>query len=196
VASAQQTFGIGSLDEVTGYSEAAIEEKDLFAIRILPGGGISATVTSTPASDSKLYLFDAAGRGLLGDDDSGVSVNAALPLGHPALAPLPEGIYYLGITDYDYLPTSDGGAIFPSGNLVGPSGPGGAQPQSGWTASGHESSWSYSIRPTGAEYAIAVPEPTGLLLGMLATATAIVEEGELTVGTSPTHLTRPTVLVH
>lgn len=167
-STAQTTLGVGSLDSITGFSDATTEDKDVFAIRIAAGGGFSAVVES--GDDSKLYLFDSTGRGILGDDDSGPGVEASLPLGHPALASLPAGLYYLAISDYDFLPTSDDGAIFPSGNTAEPISPGGLSPHTGWTSNSHEVSWDYTIQLTGAQYAAAVPEPGALVLAPLAMA--------------------------
>ena len=166
-ATAQVTVGAGPLTQITG-SLLVPDDKDMYRIFIDAGGGFSAVVASTvPSDDTKLYLFRSDGRGILGDDDSaGVGVLSALPLGHPALASLSAGPYYLAISDYDFLPVSSTGAIFPSGNLVGPTGPGGANPIIGWTNDVNESTYTYDIRLTGARFSN-VPEPAAALLSIV-----------------------------
>ena len=166
---AQTPAGVGPLTQITGLSDSTIQDKDVYRIRIEAGGGFSATVTSmTPSDDTKMYLFNAAGMGIIGDDDSSVPApfGSAFPLGNLLIASLPAGVYYLAITDYNFLPTSAGGEIFPSGNVVGPTGPGGGQPFTGWNTDFHESSYSYVIALTGASF---VPEPS-TLAGIVALA--------------------------
>jgi hypothetical protein len=172
-ATAQITTGVGALTAITGFSDAATEDKDMFLIKILGGGGFSADVISarldgSGPDDTKLYLLDAGGFGVAGDDDSSVTggaFDAGFPLGDPLVASLPAGLYYLAVTDYNYIPTSATGDIFPGGSLVGPTGPGGADPMTGWTVDSHELPWNYTIALTGAEYAV-IPEPAAL--GLLA----------------------------
>lgn len=178
--SAQITTGVGALTTITGLSDAASEDKDMYLIQILAGGGFSADLISarldgSGPDDTKLYLLDAAGYGIAGDDDSSVTggaFDAGLPLGDPLVASLPAGLYYLAVTDYNYIPTSIGGNIFPGGSLVGPTGPGGADPMTGWSADSHELSWRYTVALTGAEYAV-VPEPASLGLLALAALAAV-----------------------
>lgn len=169
--SAQVTVGVGSLDTISGLSDASTEDKDLYLIYIEAGGGFSANVASTrtdgsgTADDTKLYILDAAGFGIAADDDSsttGGSFDAGIQVGDPLVASLPAGLYLLGVTDFNYVPTSATGAIFPGGGPVGPTGPGGGDPMTGWSADSHELSWTYNVRLTGASFA--VPEPASLML--------------------------------
>ena len=168
---AQVTVGTGALTTITGLSDAATEDKDLFLIKILAGGGFSANVASDRTDgmgpdDTKLYILNAAGFGIAADDDSsttGGPFDAGIQVGDPLVASLPEGLYLVGITDLDYIPTSVGGDIFPGGGPVGPTGPGGGSAMTGWSPSGHEDAWNYTITLTGAQYA-QVPEPSCMAL--------------------------------
>lgn len=158
VTNAQTVLGVGPLLSITGFSDATTEDKDVFAIWV-NGGAFSANATSITATggndDTKLYLFDSAGLGVAGDDDSSTT-GGTFDAGLNGLV-LPAGIYYLAITDYNYIPTSVGGNIFPGGNGVGPTGPGGASPHTGWSADSHETSWNYRIDLEGASYIVPTP---------------------------------------
>jgi hypothetical protein len=161
-ATAQVTAGIGALTSISGTIGSATDA-DLYQIFITGGGTFSATTASTPGTtlgDPQLFLFNAAGIGVYANDDFGGSLQATLPAGNP-LTPTAPGLYYLAITSFNRDPVSPGGVIFPVGTLVGPTGPGGGQPVSGYTGTG--GTGTYAIRLTGAEFAV-IPEPGTLTL--------------------------------
>ena len=126
--SAQVVSGVTPLTAIQGTLGAG--DIDMFRIH-LNGGAFSATVGI--GGDSQLFLFDSTGRGLLANDDiafpsisrSGISGS------------LPEGDYFLAISEFDNDPLSAGGLIFPNSPfdaILGPTGPGGASPIIGWSA--------------------------------------------------------------
>jgi hypothetical protein len=131
-------------------------EADLFAL-YLTGGAFSAQTSAN--FDTQLFLFDASGFGVLGNDDGSPGLQARV-----ASAALAAGTYYLAVSGYNFDPISAGGLIFPSspfGPIYGPTGPGGGSPLSGWNGAGFAGG-AYTINLEGA--GSAVPEPGTLLL--------------------------------
>ena len=102
---AQTTVGGGPLTAITGSIGTRID-RDLFCIIIDGMGPFSASTVGTPGTlgDTQLFLFDAMGFGVLGNDDaSGATLRSTLS---GTLAP---GTYYLGISGFDVDPVSAGG---------------------------------------------------------------------------------------
>lgn len=110
--------------------------------------------------DPQLFLFDAMGKGVYGNDDS-VGTQATLPSG--GFAPLQSGAYFLAIAGSGYNPVSTLGSIFSPANAVGlfePTGSGAAEPFSSFMGQGDGGR--YMISLTGAttdDNSNAVPEP-------------------------------------
>lgn len=154
---AQVPVGAGALNSISG-TLSGVSDVDMFQV-CLPGGGTFSAATVAPGSatfDTQLFLFDSAGIGVYMNDDefpSGAPFHSLLPAGH-ALTPADDGVYYLAVSAFNADPVSAGGAIFPAGApfdaVNGPTGAGGAQPVSGWTA--HERVGVYTIALTGAEF--------------------------------------------
>ncbi|MGB3516116.1 MAG: DUF4394 domain-containing protein [Elainellaceae cyanobacterium] len=115
--------------------------------------------------DPQLFLFDAAGNGIYGNDDLFGSAQATLPSMASLLTP---GIYYLAISGFDYDPISAGGEIFPDSSFDGvllPTGPGGGSPLVGFAGDG-AAAGNYTIALTGAQ-TIPSAQPTAFdLLGL------------------------------
>lgn len=153
------------LDAISGAILNPSGGADLYQI-YLPGASFSADTNASGGlfslGDSQLFLFDADGVGVFWDDDSGTNLKSAFTLVAPT-----AGIYYLGISGYNYDPLSTGGRIF-SGNGGGPTGPGGADPLTGWalTTGDTAATGRYAITLTGATF---VPEP-GSVAGLLVLA--------------------------
>jgi hypothetical protein len=129
---------------------ASSSDVDMYKVCLSGGGSFSATTVGGASFDTQLFLFDANGLGVYGnDDDIHIYGPSTLPSGH-ALTPAAAGTYYLAISSYNNDPVSGGGIIFPGGVLefVGPTGPGGASPISGWTG-GTLDQGSYTITLTG-----------------------------------------------
>ncbi len=91
-------------DTIMGEIESLSDYADLYELDLPATDSMTIEVTVFffgEGADSVLYLFDPAGAGILGDDDSGVEFLSKITTG-----PLPAGIYYLGIMEFD----SDGPA--------------------------------------------------------------------------------------
>jgi hypothetical protein len=128
----------GAVDLIEGTLEPTTTDADLYQV-CLEGGKTFSATTGPPEPgfsglDTKLYLFDASGRGIYANDDF-VGLTSTLPAGHP-LTPSEAGIYYLAISLFQTFPFSEGGHIFgESSDAVGvyaPEGPGGDLPLSRW----------------------------------------------------------------
>jgi hypothetical protein len=99
--------------------------------------------------DPQLFLFDALGNAVYGNDDLFGSSQATLPSRAGLLTP---GIYYLAISGFDYDPVSAQGEIFPDTSFDGvlfPTEPGGGLPLGGF-AGDDPPSGNYVIALTGA----------------------------------------------
>lgn len=146
-------------------------DADMFAVYLTAGTAFSATTTQSDFPynffDTVLYLFDAAGKGLIANDDDGSFGGSQSTLSN--YIPTVSGLYYLAITGASYTPVSGGSPIFPS--LLGQGGNVAANPGagalSGWQSFTSESG-DYEIVLTGALSAAPaasdVPEPATLLL--------------------------------
>lgn len=180
---AQSTIGVSSLDAISG-TLSSYQDADMFLIRIFDPATFSATTDSadTTAWDTQLFLFDAAGMGLVANDDIGNGVGPYNPrsvlVAGSGLNPTAPGLYYLAVSGWDRDPHSSGGAIFTDDTYytgsVGPLGPGGTQPISGWDGDGSLNGGlgSYTITLSGAQFS-AVPEPTAALLLIIAGVAAM-----------------------
>jgi hypothetical protein len=159
------------LTEIRGIIDNRTDA-DMYAILLTGGGTFSATTVGTPGTlnDTQLFLFDAAGHGVYANDDASASTRrSTLPAGNP-LTPLSAGLYYLAIAPFGHVPVSapTNNQIFPSfpqTGVFGPTGPGGADPISGWKGTAPPNDnfpGTYTIRLTGAQ--TFVPEPGTLTL--------------------------------
>ncbi|MGB3203107.1 MAG: DUF4394 domain-containing protein [Nodosilinea sp.] len=168
---------------LTSISGTLFGDADLFQIFISGDQPFSATTLSSETllglpiddalgipsdllQDPQLFLFDAAGNGIYGNDDLFGSAQATLPSGISMLKP---GIYYLAISGFDYDPISAGGEIFPDSSFDGillPTGPGGDLPLAGF-AGEDAPSGTYTIALTGAQSIQPVVQPAAVdLLGL------------------------------
>ncbi|MCZ6680605.1 MAG: hypothetical protein O7E52_25525, partial [Candidatus Poribacteria bacterium] len=140
-ATAQTTVGVGMLTAIEG-TVISRSDHDMFQIFIAEPANFSAS-TNNPGTilsiddDTQLFLFDINGLGVLANDDDPDDIinflpKAAIPLGEFSGSP---GLYYIAISIFDNDPISGGGEIFPDepfDAVVGPTGPGGASPITGW----------------------------------------------------------------
>ncbi len=142
-------------------------DADLFQISLTGGQSFSATTVGGADFDTQLFLFDSAGKGIYANDNASSTPGfnqSTLPTG--GFSPTESGIYYLGISGFDYDPVSVGGKIFPDfpdvafNQVVGPTGSGGGSPLSGFDGAILDKGGSYTIAVTGAK---AVPEPSSVL---------------------------------
>ena len=163
----------GSLPLVNGTSGG-----NLFEIYINNPDAFSASTTSLAggnnAFDTQLFLFNSAGLGLEANDDDPNTgqEQALLPAGSSFLSNQSAGDYYLLIEGSGRYPADSGAnVIFPNltdgatyaDALVGPAGPGGANPFAALTGNSGEGG-AYSIELTGAEFIAPVPEPSAIPL--------------------------------
>jgi len=121
-----------------------------FSAQTIPGSG--------RILDPQLFLFDAAGLGVVATDDG----NGAPGLQSRIAGNFAAGTYYLAISAFNNNALSAGGTIFNDAfpGQFGPTGLGGAQPLSGWSGGG--TGGLYEINLEGAVGS--VPEPGTLLL--------------------------------
>lgn len=174
-SAAQTVTGVSNLTGIQG-NLSSTGDRDMFRIFLTGGRTFSATTVGQPGTllDTQLFLFDSTGRGVYANDDdaAGQGANAyrsTLPSG-TSLTPMASGIYYLLIVASGAYPTSSAGLIFPNFStapivdptaVVGPTGPGGSSPITGYTGAATEFG-TYQIALTGATSV--VPEPASALL--------------------------------
>jgi Ca2+-binding RTX toxin-like protein len=183
--------GSASLAAIDGTISGE-NDVDLFQIT-LTGGAFSASTVGGAEFDTQLFLFDENGTGVLANDQASNSSQSTLSA--DSLAP---GTYFLGLSSYDNDPVSEGGLIFPSGfpednEVVGPTGPGGGSPLSGFTGNGF-SSGDYTIALDGVSAAPPANAGTfsvGASPGGLPSGTGIFFENDLisiVAGVAPSQL--------
>lgn len=153
---AQETGGSGTLGRISGQLGGLSEFvggdfEDMYVIFIKDPAGFAATTTiecdGVTTFDSRLYLFDMDGIGLLGNDNTappGSCMADGLSFGSTLLnaatdgsgAALTEpGLYLLAITVTPRAPFSMDGSIFgfkSDTEISGPDGPGGGDPIVSW----------------------------------------------------------------
>ncbi len=117
---------------------------------------------TTLLPDPQLFLFDVAGRGVYGNDDSFGTAQASLTSG--GFSPTAPGTYFLAIASSGYNPVSVGGSIFgdaDASGILAPTGSGAASPLTGFVGDG-TAGGDYQISFTGvtAGNAAGVPEPS------------------------------------
>jgi hypothetical protein len=125
-----QDLSGAAVDAIDGNIGAA-GDQDLYRVCVEGGGTFSATTVGGTQLDTQLFLFDASGMGVYGNDDSQATRQSTLPA-FDVLTPVAPGVYLLAVTPYDRDPQSDSGAIFGSGGLLAPTGPGAGDPLSAW----------------------------------------------------------------
>jgi hypothetical protein len=130
-ATAQDLTGAG-VNTINGTLDDA--DIDMYEVCVDGGGTFSASSVGGTSVDTQLFLFDSSGRGVYANDDETEDVvsQSLLPSGH-ALTPQARGEYYLAVGAYNIDPLGAEEPIFgPGTGVVGPTGPGGGEPVSGW----------------------------------------------------------------
>jgi hypothetical protein len=165
IGTAQTTPGINPL---TGINGVVLSPGDADVFRIFIGAGVSFTASTVgqPGTlvDTQLFLFTAAGLGITANDDFGVTFRSTITFTNTGAG----AEFLLGISSFNNDPVSAGGLIFgPGTGTVGPTGPGGGQPLTGFNGFGFGTG-TYRIALTGAQHVgggvTAVPEPATMLL--------------------------------
>jgi len=120
IATAQDLTQTGPGTFVNQISGFLSSENDvaLFKISLTGNQTFSASTANGGTDfDTRLFLFDANGRGVYANDDSTLTnLSAALPSGNP-LTPTTPGTYYLAIASYANEPFSASGSIFNFSNF-------------------------------------------------------------------------------
>jgi hypothetical protein len=149
-------------------SFSGLGDVDLYRIEINDAASFAAETTAGPDADTVLFLFDLNGVAIAGNDD--ITGGNAVTQYWSRLAGVPglvNGTYLLSISRWPYFPVSAGGqmifsvdvsseVLIPDQGVALPTGPGGAQPLTGWAnAFGSDDPLqpAYSIALTG------LPEP-------------------------------------
>lgn len=153
---------------ITGAIADVDDLADVYAIYIAdPSQFLAIAPSVADGIDPQLFLFNAAGLGVVADDDSHAGSDFGAQInGFAGLA----GLYYLAISDFDISPTALGQLIFPpgSGNR-GPTGPGGSDPVDGWdglSLGANVTGYTISLRgATGTGDAAVVPLPAPVFAG-------------------------------
>ena len=144
-----------TFDLITGYAGAG--DVDMFKVYITDPTGFSASTYGSDL-DTQLQLFDAAGLGIYANDDiSGEIGPSELPVNDP-WGPKTTGAYYLAVSQWAADPLSAGQLEIFDGmwdELMGPTGPGGANPITEWEIGGGQVEQYYQINLTG------VGQPSG-----------------------------------
>ena len=164
------TQGTGTLTDIVGMIDDDTSQVELFEIYLTTGASFSATTVSNTSNffDSELFLLNSAGIGVYenNDDLNSGGTQSTLPTGN-TFSPTTSGYYFLGLTSNEIDPLSAGGTIFninanPSYLVLGPNGPGGATPLTGYQGTSTEIGTSpFDIKLTGVSIATATstPEP-------------------------------------
>lgn len=154
---AQVTTGTTDITSIAGTISDA-SDVDMYRIRVTGSTAVLLQASTTSAIDSQLFVFDAHGMPIIGNDDLGFSLDASIT------AALLPGIYYVAVTSWDRDPVNAGGMeLFDDigGALQMPINPG---PVAGYNDTGGVGSYLIEVRGV----APAVPEPGTLsLLGAL-----------------------------
>jgi hypothetical protein len=164
---AQYVTGVTPLTGIKGTLLTA-NDVNLYGIMITDPTNFSATTVGTAGtlSGTHLFLLDSTGHGVYSNIDATTNAGRSTLPANNANGPKTAGLYFLGIASFGRdpisAPTND--LIFPDfpfTGVFGPTGPGGANPISGYGGAG-SATGTYTINLTGA--AATVPEPSSLLL--------------------------------
>jgi hypothetical protein len=133
-SSAQHTSGSGTLPGIRGTLNG--NESDVYSINICDHASFSATTVGGSGVDTQLFLFDANGNGVTGDDDSAGGAQSTLS----SAFLVADGQYYLAISGYDRDPVDGGGNELwldtPFDLERQADGPGAGSPIVGWNGNG------------------------------------------------------------
>jgi filamentous hemagglutinin family protein len=168
---------------ITG-SLASNNDVDLYQIYLAGNQTFSATTFDTSISniDTRLFLFDANGRGVyFNDDENDQTRQSTLPAGHP-LTPQAAGNYYLAITSYENEPLSEDGTIFGSGSftdILGATGNGGSQPLSSWNNNGTDSGTYFISITDSSTIPVAISGGTGGNINIRAASLSITNGAQI-----------------
>lgn len=169
-ATAQTASSSGTLESIVGTLVDGIPDTDMYRVHF-NAGSIGAwvampTSSASASQDTRLFLFDSSGHGILG---TSVSLSASFNWTLPA-----SGDYFLAVTQGSlepYGPKDQFGSDFPiflslipGSPYFGPTGPAGNEAVASWGGTYHGLSGQYTVHLTGAEFVGQVPTPPALAL--------------------------------
>jgi hypothetical protein len=175
VTDAQIPEGSGEVQlingRLSGLRGIGIDSIDVFAIAVTtPTTFRARTIAGDPElTDTNLWLFNALGRGVLGNRDEETQNGMARLLGQATDGTFTltnPGLYFIAITGGSLRPTSNAGQIFDFNSpfeISGPDGPGGSNLHNGW--SGVPQFGGYTIELQGVSF---IPGPATPCILMLA----------------------------
>ncbi len=141
-----QDLSSEAVSQISGSFDTGADA-DVYRVCLEGGGTFSASTVGGTNRDTQLFLFDAEGHGVYGNDDAQATRQSELPA-FDALTPAEPGVYLLGISGYNRDPRGASGEIFPdSGGVLAPS------------SDDPLTSWSRTAR-LGGDYAIALTGTT------------------------------------
>lgn len=150
-------IGFGGGGQICGSTQGEANPVDMYRLTILSPGPVDFRASTSlsfggfATFDTQLWLFDAAGHGLIGNDDSpfgGFQSLIDTDLAEGGSFFLDPGVYYLAVSGFGNEPVSAGGLIFNQQTFTQVSiadGPGGGLPLSGWTGGGSHGSYTIDI---------------------------------------------------
>jgi hypothetical protein len=174
-ADAQAPTGTGALGTINGAVGVA-GDVDVYMIRIANEGQFSATTIGNgpTLNDTQLFLFDATGRPIACNDDSGAAARSTID----STLVTANGVYFLVVSAYDVDPTNNGTLIFPNTTTgqIAPNANSG--PMNGQSAT-NGGTGTYAITLTGCEVTPATHAEIGDAGDLLHTAQAPCKVGPL-----------------
>lgn len=170
-SSAQLIFGVGSLSSIAGSIRVVafvgddVDAQDMFWITIADplrvpfSAGTAASFGGSATFDTRLWLFDSDGFGLLANDDAGGAQSGFFGSstdGTGIMISAP-GTYLIAVSGAGTEPLDKNGDplfLFTlAGEVSGPDGPGGGNPIAGWSDDRNDSSGGeYLIKLEGVEF--------------------------------------------
>ncbi len=185
LATADEPSGSGLLHTISGRlrgpadGQGASDFEDVYRIFISAPTAFSARTFGGPGSatfNTQLWLFDASGRGLLGNDDAGPGEPGSLLLSMSTdltgVQITTPGVYYLAISGLGNVPVSAGGMIFEfvtPFEISGPDGPGGAAPLQGWSGAGAFGDYVIELQGVSFVPSVGSAGVMGVFMGMVGT---------------------------
>ena len=151
-----QDAGSGGVPEILGSFPGG-GDVDVYRVCLSDGASFSASTVGQTALDTQIFLFDAQGLGVYGNDDAGLGVRGSqLPARH-RFSPTVGGEHFLALSSFNNDPRSASGEIFPdvfspglySDGVINAASVGGAEPIIGWAGPTRGPPGLYRITLTG-----------------------------------------------
>jgi hypothetical protein len=152
-AAAQLIEGAGALYRINGAISTP-EEVDMYKLRVSDFANFSARTVGVTTWDTQLFLFDAAGLGVVTNDDEVGGTTLQSRITNQFVTA--NGEYYLAISRYNRDPVSGGSNLIFNVTVnrseVPANGPGATAPVDAWITAVTAAAGNYGILLTGSEY--------------------------------------------